>query len=100
MHIISQVIVFNINYMINLEQLQERIDVLLDSETTDSLTNWLFSKRFPEINIIVGEGEFVSLSNTSRCDNIEFVQELEPNSESSANAILEVNSLMYYKLAS
>lgn len=36
--------------MINIERLQKKIDNALEKESKESLSNWIFSKRFPEFN--------------------------------------------------
>lgn len=66
--------------MINLEELQEQIDNLLETETSSSLTSWILNKRFKDLNHIIGEGQFVSL-NLETCNSFEFIQELDSDIE-------------------
>ncbi len=47
--------------MIDLEKLERDIDTLLESETGNSLSNWLLKKRFGNLNSVLGKGTFVSL---------------------------------------
>lgn len=49
--------------MLDLSKLEKEIDALLESETDESLTNWLFNKRFGALNEILGTGTFVSLQS-------------------------------------
>lgn len=49
--------------MIDLNKLNKRIDDLFESETSDSLTKWLLNKRFGNINILLGNGKFVSMKS-------------------------------------
>ena len=86
--------------MINLERLQDKIDNLFDTETSDSLTNWIFTKRFPEINQIVGEGEFVSLQTSYQIESIEFIQESDAKVSESKGVNPSLRNLLFYKLAS
>lgn len=48
--------------MIDLEKLDKEIDKLFETETSDSLTKWLLSKRFENLNILLGNGSFVNMS--------------------------------------
>ncbi len=48
--------------MIDLDKLDRDIDKLLERETSTTLTKWLLSKRLGNINILLGEGCFVSMS--------------------------------------
>ena len=47
--------------MLDLQALQAKIDNLWETETSDSLSNWLFQTRLSDINTIIGDGEFVSI---------------------------------------
>jgi len=49
--------------MIDLKKIEARVDSLLESETKDSLTNWLLNKRNRDLNEILGDGRFVSLQH-------------------------------------
>ena len=49
--------------MLDLNKLNEKIDKLFDNETSDSLTKWLLNKRFGNINILLGDGKFVSMES-------------------------------------
>lgn len=49
--------------MLDLNKLNEKIDILFENETSDSLTKWLLNKRFRNINILLGNGKFVSMTN-------------------------------------
>ena len=40
--------------MIDLDKLQSKIDNLLESETSESMNNWLLQKRFVNINTLLG----------------------------------------------
>lgn len=48
--------------MIELEKLEKDIDKLFETETSDSLTKWLLSKRYENLNILLGNGSFVNIS--------------------------------------
>ena len=48
--------------MIDLDKLQKKIDNLLESETSESMNSWLLQKRFANINTLLGEGSFISMS--------------------------------------
>lgn len=47
--------------MIDLNKLEAKIDRLFENETSDSLTKWLLNKRFGNINVLLGNGKFVSM---------------------------------------
>ncbi len=47
--------------MIDLDKLDKKIDKLFEKETSDSLTKWLLNKRFNNINVLLGNGSFVSM---------------------------------------
>lgn len=49
--------------MIDLQELERKIDVLLENETKDSLTAWLLNKRFVNLTELLGKGTFVGLAN-------------------------------------
>ncbi len=49
--------------MIDLNKLEAKIDKLFENETSDSLTKWLLNKRFGNINILLGNGRFVSMKS-------------------------------------
>ena len=49
--------------MIDLNKLETKIDKLFENETSDSLTKWLLNKRFGNINILLGNGKFVSMKS-------------------------------------
>ncbi len=51
--------------MLDLEKIEEKIDSLFEKETSDSLTKWLFTKRFGKINILLGTGSFISMKGES-----------------------------------
>lgn len=61
--------------MIDLKSLQADIDKMWENETSDSLSNWLFQKRLSNINLIIGEGEFVSIATKNA--NITFTTDNE-----------------------
>lgn len=44
--------------MLNLSELERRIDKALEKETSESLTNWLMSKRSSDIETYIGEGDY------------------------------------------
>ncbi|WP_067034348.1 hypothetical protein [Allomuricauda sp. CP2A] len=60
--------------MLDLNALQAKIDNLWETETSDSLSNWLFQKRLSDINTIIGDGEFVSIPTK----NAQATFEVEP----------------------
>ena len=47
--------------MIDLEKLENKIDALLEAETSNNLTRWLLNKRVKNLSVILGDGAFVSL---------------------------------------
>jgi len=47
--------------MLDLNKLNEKIDELFENETSDSLTKWLLNKRFGNVNVLLGDGKFVSM---------------------------------------
>ena len=49
--------------MLDLSKLEKEIDALLESETEETLSSWLFNKRFGALNKILGTGTFVSLKS-------------------------------------
>ena len=59
--------------MLNLNSIQAKIDSLWETETSNSLSDWLFKKRLADINAIIGDGEFVSIP-TKAAENV-FVSE-------------------------
>jgi hypothetical protein len=61
--------------MLNLEDLEKRLDEALEKETTESLTRWLMSKRFKNHIADNGEGEFDVLIRK----NSEFIHKCKPN---------------------
>ena len=52
--------------MVDLNKLDIKIDELLKSESSDSLTKWLMNKRMGNINNVLGDGRFVSLKSRSK----------------------------------
>lgn len=49
--------------MLDLKKLEEKLDLALASETSESLTNWLQEKRFSNFLYSLGEGTFVNIFN-------------------------------------
>lgn len=49
--------------MIDLNELQKEIDDLLDNETNESLLKWYMSKKFPNYQKVMGEGELFAIDN-------------------------------------
>lgn len=49
--------------MIDLKKIDEKVDTLLENESSDSLTKWLLNKRFGNVSSILGEGKFVSMQS-------------------------------------
>ena len=47
--------------MIDLDKLDKEIDKLFETETSDSLTKWLLNKRFRNVSILLGNGNFVNM---------------------------------------
>ncbi len=48
--------------MINLTEIEKRIDKVLSNETSSSLTNWLMKNRSKSISEILGNGTFTGLN--------------------------------------
>lgn len=46
--------------MLDLKELERKLEEALSQETEESLTRWLLNKRFKELNYL-GEGTFVEL---------------------------------------
>lgn len=53
--------------MIDLKKLEEKIDALLEKETTESLNNWLLKKREANLKEILGNGVFEPLKKVEPC---------------------------------
>ena len=68
--------------MIDLENLEKKIDALLESETEESLTTWLFNKRFGNLNKLLGEGTFISLKGKTFPVFITPINKTKPTSAS------------------
>jgi|JI102314A2RNA_FD_contig_31_10243555_length_1439_multi_7_in_0_out_0_3 hypothetical protein len=51
--------------MIDLIKLNNKIDKLFETETSDSLTKWLLNKRLGNINMLLGDGKFVNMRELS-----------------------------------
>lgn len=49
--------------MLNLKELEDKLDKALANETEQSLSEWLFSKRLKGLEFL-GEGKFEYLSNS------------------------------------
>lgn len=49
--------------MIDLDKLDKEIDKLFETESSDSLTKWLLNKRFGNLNVLLGNGSFVSMTS-------------------------------------
>lgn len=47
--------------MLDLNKLEKEINKLFETETSDSLTKWLLNKRFGKINILLENGNFISM---------------------------------------
>lgn len=65
--------------MLNLKELEKRLDDALAKETKESLTSWLMSKRFKNFITGSGEGEFdilLSKSSTLSDSNRAVVKDL------------------------
>jgi hypothetical protein len=58
--------------MIDLKELETKIDQLLESETQESLTNWLTNKRRKSLNQLLGNGNFFNLPSMSSTFNGKF----------------------------
>jgi hypothetical protein len=54
--------------MLDLKELERKINEALDKETPESLTAWLMSKRTSDIETYIGEGDYVPC-------NFNFLQE-------------------------
>ncbi len=55
--------------MIDLKELERRLDESLANETTESLSNWLFEQRKKEMDFLLGKGtiiECISKPNTRK----------------------------------
>ncbi len=80
--------------MIDLKKIEEKIDSLLETETKESLTNWLISKRSKKLNQILGRGTFVGLQNyissiyssDSNFTNVQSKNNIEAISQDYSNA--------------
>ena len=51
--------------MIDLDKIEAKIDSVLAEETNASLTNWLMNKRNKELNHLLGQGSFISMTTSS-----------------------------------
>ena len=51
--------------MLDLKELERKLDEALARETTESLNEWLLSKRHPNIQSLLGDGSLVSLKSFS-----------------------------------
>lgn len=60
--------------MVDLKELENEIDNILESETKASLEEWLFNKRYKNINKLIGKGSFVSLKTEDVQFKPNFVQ--------------------------
>lgn len=49
--------------MLDLKKLEEKLDQALESETTESLSSWLFSKRSNNFLAQLGDGDFSTLKS-------------------------------------
>lgn len=45
--------------MLDLDELERKIDAALAQETPESLTNWLMNKRASNVESYIGEGDYV-----------------------------------------
>jgi|688.fasta_scaffold1300311_1 hypothetical protein len=45
--------------MLDLDELERKIDAALAKETPESLTSWLMSKRSSDVETYIGEGDYV-----------------------------------------
>ena len=51
--------------MLDLKSLEKKIDNVLENETSESLSNWLLSKRLKNYSAYLGEGIIESVSGRS-----------------------------------
>jgi len=51
--------------MIDLQKIREKVQVLLETETEESLTNWLMNKRNRQLKETLGKGTFSGISQCS-----------------------------------
>ena len=58
--------VYNLYKMIDLTKIENEIDTLFENETKNSLTKWLFNKRYGNLTTLLGNGTFVSLRSESK----------------------------------
>jgi len=52
--------------MIDLNELDKRIDELFETETSDSLTEWLLNERLGNVKILLGAGSFFDMVTTEQ----------------------------------
>lgn len=71
--------------MLDLAKLEEKLDLALDSETTESLTDWLNSKRFIAFFRNNGEGQMVSKREMTGSFNVNLESALFTNQDLSNN---------------
>ena len=71
--------------MLNLMELEKQLDRALESETKESLTEWLMSKRLPTIETLFGAGSLVSL------DELSYQIQLEPSPETTLSGDTNVS---------
>lgn len=76
--------------MLNLKELETKLDLVLASETLESLTEWLMAKRVSELKTLLGEGEIEHLEiNTvhkNYVSTIEFIRcEVAQGSNTTSN---------------
>lgn len=74
--------------MIDLNKLEAKIDRLFENETSDSLTKWLLNKRFGNINILLGNGRFVSMRSHK---TPLFSNSQKPNFKQKENNFIPIN---------
>lgn len=72
------------NHMIDLKELDKRLNEQLDKETSESLTQWLLEKRFRNIKYIIGSGTFEDLEQ-----KVDTVQKNKVSVATSDNSIME-----------
>ncbi|MCK4921603.1 MAG: hypothetical protein KAS71_11190 [Bacteroidales bacterium] len=75
--------------MLNLKELETRLDKALENETTDSLTSWLFNQRKDNLESFFGTGSIETFKdipysyrqNPSYKNNYKNKCEAEPNTK-------------------
>lgn len=49
--------------MLDLKLLEKKLDEVLKTETSETLTSWLFNRRLKSFIYLLGEGDFINMPN-------------------------------------